>query len=206
MKSIGSLPIATLCIATLPIAVASSPDAQQPTHYPNPGTYGFAPPVDGYWKFIIWGGGGNGSAGVTSGGSGAYVEVIRHLTTADTVTVIVGDARADSSVTFPDGRTATAGAGSGGTGGTATGGDVNLNGSAGVAPGGLPGNHGLGTGGGAGGPGTVGSGGAGAPANLPYRGADGGGSHAGIGPGAGTIDGGTLNAGPGYAIATFLRA
>lgn len=181
---------------------------REPSTYPNPGTYTFVPTVEGYWKFVAWGhGGSGGGSGTHSGGSGAYVEITRYLTLAQTVTIVLPESAtsSDTTVTMPDGTIAIAARANGQAGGVASGGDVNLNGSNGVSTGNNNGNAGVGTGGGAGGVGIVGpgSGGAGAPANLPYRGGDGGNSHAILGVGAGTGEAGG-NGGSAFALAVYL--
>jgi hypothetical protein len=199
--SIAPLPIANLPIATLPIAGGGTV-AQQPFLFPDPGTLSFTPPVSGYWKFVGWGGGGNGTSGTIAGGSGAYVEITKFLTTSSVVTIVTGTYRGDTTFTFSDGTVATAGGAPGGAGaaGIASGGDINLNGSAGVSGAGT-GNAGLGTGGGPGGASGT-RGGSGSPANLPYRGCTGG----GLFVGTGTPDTTSLNGGPGLALATFIRS
>jgi hypothetical protein len=164
--------------------------------------YTFIVPKAGYWKFVGWGPGGQGSGGATAGASGAYVEITKFLPLNSRVTIAVAQA-SDTVFTFPDGSVATAGKASAATAGAASGGDVNLAGTAGVLTGGNVGNPGLGTGGGAGGAAGSGSGGAGAPANLPYRGGVGG-STTGPGVGAGSAES-TVTLPTGLALAMFVR-
>lgn len=184
---------------------------QEPFVFPWGASYVFKPPKAGYWKFVLWGAGGDGSVVTAGGASGAYVEVTKFLTLAQTVTLVVGEFAlnyVDTTATFPDGSIASAGRASVVTGGIATGGDVNLNGSPGTAGStSSNGATGAGTGGGPGGlHSAAADGGAGAPAMLPYRG--GHGQMAGtnsVGHGAGNGQGGTLP-GPGLAIAVYMRA
>lgn len=193
MKSIARRGIADrISIARRQIATAGGQVSnQQPFYYPPaPSAYNFTPPTGGHWKFVLWGmGGTNNSIG---NASGAYIEVTRELSTAQTAVINVPQFSvnaSDASVTFPDGTSAIAGNASGATPGVATGGDVNLNGTAGTAGGtSSDGGHGLGTGGGVGGiHASTNDGGAGAPANLPFRGGAGGvgGSAPPPGPGGG---------------------
>lgn len=188
-------------------------DLQSPYQF-APGSYTFTSPKGGRWKFVLWGPGGNSGGGVDGGGSGAYVEITKTVLTGQTVALVVSSAGAATTATFLDGAVASAGAGSGITGGTASGGDVNLNGSNGGASGGSnAGTAGTGTGGGAAGAGGAGlPGGAGAPANLPFRGGAGG-TGAGIpavvsgkSPGGGAGDSGAATAGgDGLIIAYLVR-
>jgi hypothetical protein len=168
--------------------------------YPS-GSYVFRAPMAGYWKFVLWGPGGQGTFS-SNGGSGAYVEYTQFLGASEEVSIAVGAPAptSNTSATFANGRTVIAGRGSPGVGGTATGGDVNINGSA-------PGVAGGGTGGGA--PGTNG-GGAGAPGQLPFRGGDGGattGHQEGGSPGAGGMfNSGIYDGGSGLALVYLLRS
>lgn len=185
-----------------------NPKLQEPFSFPSATTnYAFTPPKAGYWKFVGWGPGAQG-LGVPngSGASGAYVEVTKFLTPAQTVAISVAQ-QADTVFTFPDGSTATAAKAAGMTGGLASGGDINLSGTAGSATGSLAGGSGLGTGGGLGGAAGGGaSGGPGAPANLPYRGGVGGTASAtGPGVGGGLAENST-GFGTGLALAVFIRA
>jgi hypothetical protein len=178
----------------------------QPSVYPDPGTYTFTPPINGYFKFVGWGGGGNGSSGVYGGGSGSCVEATRLLTVNQSVTMVVGATHVDTTFTFPDGTVITAGGTTNQAGGIASGinanlGDVGINGTAGPSNGGTAG-PGLGTGGG---PGGGVNGGAGVPANLPCRGPSGGGAFTTNGYGAGSVNGGTANGGLGFAIVALAK-
>jgi hypothetical protein len=163
---------------------------QQPYNFP-PGTHTWSPPKAGYWKFVYWGGGGGSFS--ASGGSGAYGEVTRFLTPAQSVSISVGmgghssAAGQTTTLIFSNGLQASAsgGANDGGAGGTATGGDVNLSGSAGVSSGSIS-SAGQGTGGGTGGLNC----GGGAPANLPYHGGNGGNPSGLPNPGGGAPGGG----------------
>lgn len=172
----GRASIARKPIASVYATQSEQTAATSPQQFP-PGSYTFTPTVSGWWKFVLWGGGARGSG--YGGGSGAYCETTKFLTTGQTAALVVGRGEGSgggaqgSSVTFLDGTVVNAGAAALEVGGTATGGDVNLNGSNGGIDGGGGGNggNGLGTGGGLGGlfePNA--GGGAGAPANLPFRG------------------------------------
>ena len=214
----GRASIARKPIASVYATQSEQTAATSPQQFP-PGSYTFTPTVSGRWKFVLCGGGGYVSP--DGGGSGAYAEITKFLTTGQTVALVTGRgantdaAGTDSTATFPDGTVVTAGAASGNTGGVATGGDVNLDGS----DGGLDidssaGGNGLGTGGGAGGPGTgvnIYGGGAGAPANLPFRGGAGGSGQnvaTGRSPGGGCASGaypGKISGGDGQIIA-FLAS
>jgi hypothetical protein len=182
-------------------------EATSPADFPA-GTWSFVPPQTGYWKFVLRGCGGAGSSGSGAGASGAYCEVTRYLTTAQSVAIVVGTAFGpDTTATFPDGKVVTAGRASLAVAGVASGGDVNINGTPGVGTGNLNGNPGGGTGGGLGGVAGVGagSGGAGAPANLPFHGASGA-SVAIPGAGAGGAEIGSVsNPGQGWAVAVFVK-
>jgi hypothetical protein len=186
---------------------------QEPFSFPGQHlSYAFTPPRAGYWKFVLWGPGGAGVPGVAGGASGAYAEITRFLTPAQTVTIVAGEpftgsAAIDTTVTFPDGSTIIAGAASGAVAGVPSGGDFGFTGTAGVNGNGNPG---AGTGGGSGGAGTgSSSGGAGAPGRLPYRGGTGAGLSGGTtvfaGPGGGGLET-PINAGPGHVLAVYIRA
>lgn len=178
------------------------PAQQQPYNFPT-GAWSFTPPKAGFWKFIIWSPGGGSDTG-TAGASGAYSEITKRLSTAQTVTGVTGRFNAsDSSVTFPDGVVVTCTRAVNGTPGAASGGDVNLAGSAGGAAG-------LGTGGGAAGSST---GGAGAPANAPYKGGAGGpgggtsrdGDGLSPGGGGGRTGSGSADGGEAMILAVFIK-
>jgi len=189
--------------------------------YVASGTYTFVAPVNGYYKFVLWGAGGGGGNGTPAngGGSGAYCEYTRAMGASERATVVVPPAvgkatnGAAATVTFLDGKAVTAGGGLSNTaGGTASGGDVNLNGSSGgLSSGSNNGGTGLGTGGGAGGTGdggTIGGGGGGAPANSPYTGGQGGSAATtsiGLGVGAGAGAGTSSTSGQGAALVQCLR-
>jgi hypothetical protein len=168
------------------------------------GSWTFVPPKAGYWKFVLWGPGGN------SGASGAYLERTIFLTPAQSVAIVVGALGTDTIATLPGGALLSAGAGAGATGGTAAGGDVNLNGTSyGLTSTGANGPPGAGTGGGSGGTGngTSADGGAGAPANLPFRGGKGmspGGTAYVTNPGGGQGEA-TAGSGAGLALVVFVR-
>ena len=180
--------------------------AMEPYSFPTtPSTYSFLVPRAGYWKFVGWGAGGKGNAGVSGGASGAYFESTRFLPRGAAVSVAV-PTTGDTVITFPDGKVVTAGAATFGVAGAAFGGDLNLAGTAGMASGGSPGAAGQGTGGGGGGAGAGASGGAGAPANLPYRGGAGGGSGEQPGVGAGATENSNAQVGPGLVLAVYLRS
>lgn len=213
--SIARKPIASAFAAQSEQVAAASPQMF------TPGSYTFTPTVSGWWKFVLWGGGARPTTGY-GGGSGAYCEITKFITTGQTAALVAGRGAAsggaaqNSTVTFLDGTVVTAGAAVNEIGGTATGGDVNLNGSNGGIDGGGGGNggNGLGTGGGAGGvfDSNVG-GGAGAPANLPFRGGVGGSAgspHYGGGtPGGGAVSttyGSQVPAGDGLIIAMLARS
>lgn len=161
--------------------------APSSTSFP-PGAWTFTAPSAGYWKFVLRGAGGIEGSGGLAGASGSYLEITKLLSTAQSVSLVVGIVGVgvnSTTATFPDGSVATAGGAVGGVPGAASGGDVNLAGTAGVALGGTAGNPGLGTSGGAGGATGGGlSGGAGAPANIPLHGSPGGATTT-PGPGAG---------------------
>ena len=213
--SIARKPIASAFAAQSEQVAAASPQMF------TPGSYTFTPTVSGWWKFVLWGGGARPTTGY-GGGSGAYCEITKFITTGQTAALVAGRGAAsggaaqNSTVTFLDGTVVTAGAAVNEIGGTATGGDVNLNGSTGGVDGasGQNGGDGLGTGGGAGGLFTPNSGGgAGAPANLPFRGGVGGSagsSHYGGGtPGGGAVSttyGSQVPAGDGLIIAMLARS
>jgi hypothetical protein len=178
----------------------------EPNAYPDPGTYKFVPPSNGYFKFVGWGAGSRGSSGFYGGGSGAYIEATRLLNVGQSVTIVVGPSNNDTTFTFPDGATLTAGGAVNQAGGTPSGfnanlGDVGLSGTAGPDNGATA-SPGLGTGGG---PGGGVNGGAGSPANLPYRGSAGGGTFLSIGYGAGTSNTTTQNGGSGFALAVLVK-
>ena len=217
----GRAGIARRPIASVYAAQSEQVAAASPQMF-TPGSYTFTPTVSGWWKFVLWGGGARPTTGY-GGGSGAYCEITKFITTGQTAALVAGrgagsgGAAQNSTVTFLDGTVVTAGAAVNEIGGTATGGDVNLNGSTGGVdgPGGASGANGLGTGGGAGGayeP-NVG-GGAGAPANLPFLGGvggyAGGGQHYGGGtPGGGAVStsyGVQVAAGDGMIIAFLARS
>lgn len=180
-------------------------NAQEPFSFPTASSaYTFTPPVAGYWKFVAWGCGGDGTSGTSAGSSGAYIEVTRFLTPATPVTIAVNGSNA-TVITFADGSVVTAGGGAQAVAGVATGGDVNLNGTSGVLTGSLAGNPGQGTGGGAGAPAASGSGGAGAPGNLPYRGGQGGSTARTATVGGGAGEGASSVRGQGLALAVFLH-
>lgn len=191
------------------------PAAQQVEPYSFPGAtsaYSFTIPRTGEWKFVGWGPGGIGSAGVSGGGSGGYFEISRNLVRGQVVSITAGRmAVSDTSVVLPDGTTATATRASGSTAGAATGGDVNLAGSTGPATGSNNGTAGSGTGGGVGGTAGGGSsGGSGAPANLPYRGGAGGNGsgavYGDIGAGGAEPGVGTQAGGGGLVLAVLVSA
>ncbi|WP_421936341.1 hypothetical protein [Phenylobacterium sp.] len=164
---------------------------QEPWTFPA-GSYSFIVPETGDWQFVGWSAGANGSAGSPSA-SGAYFELTRRLT-VDAVVVIDVSAvgSTDTTVTLPDGTSATATRASGATPGAASGGDVNLAGSA-------PETAGSGDGGGASGTGM----GGGAPGQLPFRGGSATTSHA-TGHGAGGGDSGAFNA-AGHGLVQAMR-
>lgn len=209
---IATLPIGNLPVGTLTIAQAAASLAQEPSVY-SPGTYTFKPPRSGYWKFIGWGPGGGTSNLSDTGASGAYGEITKFLTTAQSVAIVVSPNSSATTFTFPDGTVASAGNGAQGPSGAgiATGFDVNLNGTPGVtnSSGSSPpaaNGTGGGTSGGA-------NGGAGAPANLPYRGASGTapGSTSTVmgqspGGGAGQTSLTLAAGGSGLALVVFLRS
>lgn len=147
------------------------------------GTNSFSPPTTGRYKFYGWAGGRGGNGAGDGGASGSYFEISKALSVGQTVMCSVGRGGWTSrpaeatTVTFPDGTTATAAAPANvNDQALATGGDVNLSGSrGGLASTGQAGGAGGGNSGGAGGPGAfLIGGGAGSPANAPMRGAPGG--------------------------------
>lgn len=195
------------------------------------GAFTFTVSRTGYYKFVLWGAGGNGHTAAAGGGSGAYCEYTRALSAGQAVIIVapvVGTAAA-TTITFADGKVVSAGNGASatvnvpGSGGVASGGDVNINGSSGGSSNGTtgqPGSEGGGTAGGTGGdPFGAGGGGAGAPANLPYIGAAGvTGANSNVsypGPGAGGSGGfspggpnanATNSGGPGVCLVQYLGA
>lgn len=193
---------------------------QAPYSFPA-GSYTFTPPTNGYWLFVGWSGGGK-LAGTYSGCSGAYGEITRPLTKAQSVSIKVGpedgSAATNTILTFPDGTVSTLVNASGDTPGVATGTwDYSLDGSLGGLTGtSASGTAGQGTGGGAGGVGSGSTaGGAGSPARLPFRGAKGGGFRTTIAnfmragsPGGGGCDSATNDAdvgGEGLVLAFLVR-
>lgn len=76
--------------------------------------------ASGWYRFILWGGGGNGLSDTRSGGSGQLYIAERALIRGQTLSVVVGAAQADSTVTLPGGEVLTAKAASGVTGGSST--------------------------------------------------------------------------------------
>lgn len=74
----------------------------------------------GWYRFVMWGGGGNGVADTRSAGSGQLYIAERALTKGQQVVVTVGAAQTDSTVVLPNGETLTAKAASGLTGGSST--------------------------------------------------------------------------------------
>jgi hypothetical protein len=141
-----------------------------------PGSHTWTSPRTAYYRFTQWGPGGSGGGGAP-GASGALTQNVVLVPRGQTVAIAPSDAvGVDSTITFANGKIATAGSGVSNTPGVASGGDLNLNGSVGGAAG-------LGTNGGAGDGGA--NGGGGAPGQGPYKGAAGG-TH---GPGAGFTNG-----------------
>lgn len=106
--------------------------------YPS-GSYTFTPTINGFYKFHLWGSGGNGTAGPTVGASGAYCEFTAYLTVRDGVTLGVDRVTQTTptlgatTATFPNGKVVSAGSATTTTPGVATGGDVNLPGVAGAS-------------------------------------------------------------------------
>jgi hypothetical protein len=151
LRRIGTRGIANLPSASSrPLAsVGGSPQVQTPFVYPA-GTFTFAVPRSGNWRFVLWSGGGHAVNGVGGGASGAYLEAVRQLPAKSTASVVVGAPSSTSRVTLPGGEQLVATGASGQTAGTATanrGSDIALNGNAGgtgsgvgVSGGNAPGN------------------------------------------------------------------
>jgi hypothetical protein len=64
--------------------------------------------ASGIYRFILWGGGGNGVTNTSSGGSGQLYIAERALVRGDAVIVVVGAAGSNSTVTLPSGEVVTA--------------------------------------------------------------------------------------------------
>lgn len=121
--------------------VAQGMDGRKKTFHPYTASYGggartWTCPSTGWYRFALWGSGGQ-NGGVSGAGGGALAIKIKRCARGDQIALVVAGnpATAATTATFPDGSVVSAGSGaSGGTaGGTATGGDVNLPGVAGGA-------------------------------------------------------------------------
>jgi hypothetical protein len=190
-------------IGRRPIASRVNVVAGSVYNFPR-GSYTFAAPKAGYWKFVGWGpgGAGDGTGSGRAGDAGGYFEKTVYLDPSHPVAVVVPAGAAATTVTLPNGAVLTANQGADGSaaaaGGTATGGDVNLSGA-------TAGNAGSGTGGAAAGGAPNGGG---ASANLPFRGPAGGDStlptpgYGGGGYGSGAVN---FKGGPGHVLALFVK-
>ncbi|MBL8774064.1 MAG: hypothetical protein JNK30_21940 [Phenylobacterium sp.] len=130
-RQIGGTRIAAVSIAATPY-----PDARGAAVIFSPGSYSFRPTKSGFWRFVLWGGGGNALSGASqAGGSSSMAIKDAFLDVSQTAPIVCGGPGADSTVTLPGG-VVTAGAGnSSGAAGVASGGDINLPGVAGLSGG-----------------------------------------------------------------------